>query len=123
MSPYLNGWGSDMYEYKGYVTNVVDGDTVDVHIDLGFHIGFDDRLRLYGIDTAEIFRPRNEAEKEHGYAARDLVERFCVDKPCIIKTYKDKRGKYGRWLADIIVDGKSLVFELKAAGMAKRENY
>jgi micrococcal nuclease len=89
-----------MFDYKAYVTNVVDGDTIDVTIDLGFDILVKQRLRLYGIDTPEI-RTKDLVEKEAGMKAKDFVEKAILLKEVMISTYKDKKGKFGRYLAEI----------------------
>jgi micrococcal nuclease len=113
-----------MYEYKGKVTRVVDGDTVIVTINLGFDIVLDNiKVRLYGIDTPETYRPKCDAEQKHGYAAKQFVVDNILNKNVIIKTHKDKKGKYGRYLADIIFDNKSIVKLLKENGFEKKDNY
>lgn len=87
-----------MYEYRAYVRKVYDGDTITVNIDLGFGIVFhDQKIRLRGIDTPEV---RGE-EREQGLKVRDLVRERIGNKWVTIKTYKDKKGKYGRWIADV----------------------
>ncbi len=85
-----------MYEYRAYVTKVYDGDTITVDIDLGFGVLFkNQKIRLHGINTPEI---RGEF-KEDGKKVRDLVRQRILEKWVTIKTYRDKKGKYGRWLA------------------------
>ena len=54
-----------MYNYKAKVVRVVDGDTVDLKVDLGFHISANERFRIKDIDTPEIWRPSCESELEH----------------------------------------------------------
>jgi len=112
-----------MYEYKGKVINIVDGDTLDVIIHLGFEITKKLRIRLYGIDTPETYRPSCNEEYKEGLKAKQFVKDMVLDKDVIIKTYKDKKGKYGRYLADIIVNDNSLVDSLKENGFEKRESY
>ena len=64
-----------MYEYNATIRYIVDGDTVDVDIDLGFDVWLrNQRIRLYGIDTPEC-RTRNKQEKAHGLLAKDYVEK------------------------------------------------
>jgi len=85
-----------VYEYRAYVTKVYDGDTITVDIDLGFGVLFkNQKIRLHGINTPEI---RGEF-KEDGKKVRDLVRQRILEKWVTIKTYRDKKGKYGRWLA------------------------
>ena len=65
-----------MYEYKATIKKIVDGDTCDVDIDLGFDVWLrDQRIRLHGIDTPEC-RTRNKAEKAHGLLAKAYVQRL-----------------------------------------------
>jgi len=82
----------------------VDGDTVDVDIDLGFGIWVhNERVRLYGIDTPES-RTRDLEEKKAGIYAKQCVETFLpVGSTQTLKTYKDKVGKYGRILGEFVI--------------------
>ena len=98
-----------MYEYSCTVDRVVDGDTIDVILDLGFDIMFRSRVRLYGIDTPES-RTRNKDEKVRGKMAGSFLK-DAVDNgtKVIIETkLKDSRGKYGRVLGNVIVDGVNI---------------
>jgi len=95
----------DDYIRRAKIVRLVDGDTVDVDLDLGMAITTRQRLRLFGINTPEVRGP----EKLAGHAATQhladlLVEFACVDGEwdIIVKTYRDKKGKYGRYLADLI---------------------
>ena len=94
-----------MYEYGCTVTRVVDGDTIDVIIDLGFSILHKCRVRLYGIDTPES-RTRDKDEKVRGKLAgkylKDAIDNG--DKIVLQTKMKDSKGKFGRVLANIIVD-------------------
>lgn len=106
-----------LYFYHGIVTNIYDGDTIRVNIDLGFNTWmFDRKLRLYGIDTPEI---RGE-ERELGLQAKQFVnERIPVGTSIQILTEKDSTGKYGRYLATVFYDGgKNLNEELLLSGNA-----
>ena len=104
-----------MYEYKCKVTRVVDGDTVDIDIDLGFGVWLHkERVRIYGIDTPES-RTRDLEEKKFGLMAKEFVKKFVkgdkrnIKSNIILRTQKyDAKGKFGRILGDIIVDGTSL---------------
>ena len=104
-----------VFEYKAHITKVYDGDTVTADVDLGFSVVLKgQKLRLIGINAPEI----RGAEREKGLLARDRLRELILDKDVIIKTYKDKRGKYGRWLADIQI-GDILVCEtLLSEGLA-----
>ena len=101
-----------MYEYKCTVNKIVDGDTVDVDIDLGFGVVLtDERVRIMGIDTPES-RTRNKIEKLFGLAAKrrlkELLSQQCVLKTEINKDGEDMKGKFGRVLGDVVVDGVNI---------------
>jgi micrococcal nuclease len=93
-----------MYEYIFKPTRVVDGDTVDGNIDLGFGINISKRLRLLGIDTPET-RTRDLEEKKRGFEAKDYLIGL-LDKATKVKivTENDSTGKYGRVLATLYVE-------------------
>jgi len=100
-----------MYEYRARVIKVIDGDTVDVDIDLGFGVWLkDERVRIMGIDTPES-RTRDKVEKKFGLAAKARLKELLGAKP-ILKTQvgkggEDMKGKFGRILGDFITeDGK-----------------
>lgn len=107
-----------MYEYNVIIISVYDGDTVTADIDLGFGVWLrKQKFRLIGIDTPEI-RTRDLDEKKRGYAARDRLRELVLDKHVIVKSHG--KGKYGRWLVDIIDDeGKSINQRLITEGHAK----
>lgn len=86
------------YRYDAIVERVVDADTIDVSVDLGFHTSRAERLRLARIDAWET---RGE-ERPRGLEAKSFVETVCpVGSSIFIQTIKDKTGKYGRFLAEI----------------------
>ena len=91
------------------VIKVVDGDTIDVMLDLGFDIMYKSRVRLFGIDTPES-RTRDVIEKEYGMMSKKyLTDKLKSAKKISIKTYKgEETGKFGRILGDVFVDGKSV---------------
>ena len=98
-----------MYEYfVREVKNVVDGDTIDVLIDLGFDILFESRVRLAGIDTPES-RTTDKAEKVLGLEAKEYLKKQLKDaKSVVIRTEKmDSSEKYGRILGWVYVNGES----------------
>jgi len=96
-----------MYEYRATIVKIIDGDTVDVDIDLGFGIVLsDERVRIAGIDTPES-RTRDLEEKKFGLAAKarvkQLLGKTCVLKTQINKSGEDMKGKFGRILGDFNV--------------------
>ena len=96
-----------MYEYRATIVKVVDGDTVDVDIDLGFGIWLkDERVRIMGIDTPES-RTRDKVEKKFGKAAgarlKSLLGKTAVLKTRVAKDGEDMKGKFGRILGDFEV--------------------
>jgi micrococcal nuclease len=113
-----------MYEYKCKILRVVDGDTVDVDIDLGFGIWMKkERVRMMGIDTPES-RTRDKTEKLFGLAAKQYVkDNMPVGSMQILKTEidksgEDKKGKFGRILGDFLFDDKRLTDMMIESGHA-----
>lgn len=96
----------DEYVRRAKIVRLVDGDTVDVDIDLGMGITTRQRLRLFGINTPEVRGP----EKVAGHAATQhladlLVEfRHPGEWDIVVRTHKDRKGKFGRYLAELIGD-------------------
>ena len=100
----------DPYVYRiKSITKVVDGDTVDADIDLGFDISLTKRIRLAGIDTPES-RTRNQYEKKLGLQSKAwLKERLNFAKDIIIKTeLPDSTEKYGRIIGHLYVNGEEV---------------
>jgi micrococcal nuclease len=91
-----------MYEYQATVLRVIDGDTVELMIDLGLKGFRKEIVRLYGINTPEIHTVKGKLVK---HIVQKKLPTGCKIK---IKTYKDKQGKYGRWLVDVIVNRLNL---------------
>ena len=90
-----------MYEYRCKLKKVVDGDTVDIDIDLGFGVWLHgERIRLYGIDTPES-RTSDKEEKKYGIAAKDFLIKWLEAGDIILKTHKDATGKFGRILGEL----------------------
>ena len=99
-----------MYEYRvKKLTGVVDGDTIDVEIDLGFNVSYAQRVRLAGIDTPES-RTKDKAEKVLGLESKEYLKSKLKDaKLIVIKTEKpDSSEKYGRILGWLYVDGNTI---------------
>ena len=101
-----------MYEYRATIVKIIDGDTVDVDIDLGFNVVLrDERVRIAGIDTPES-RTRDLEEKKFGLAAKERVKELLgktrVLKTQINKSGEDMKGKFGRILGDFnVYDAKT----------------
>ena len=93
-----------MHEYNCTIRRVVDGDTVDVDIDLGFDMWIhNERVRLFGIDTPES-RTRDLEEKKAGLFAKDVVLHYLPEgSKQVLRTHKDKVGKYGRVLGEFVI--------------------
>lgn len=91
-----------MYEYKIVeILKIYDGDTITVTLDLGFGVTKKEIIRLYGIDTPEI----RGVERPEGLVSRDrLVDLIENATNLRVKTFKDKKGKYGRMLGKILCD-------------------
>jgi len=106
-----------VYEYRANLIKVVDGDTVDVDIDLGFGVWLkDERVRIAGIDTPES-RTSDKVEKLFGLAAKKRVQELLAEK-VVLKTFaakdgEDMKGKFGRILGDFYVgNDKKLLTEV-----------
>lgn len=95
-----------MNEYKiKKILKVYDGDTITAEIDLGFGITITEKIRLLYINAPEV----RGTERPQGLISRDwLREKLDTNEDIIIKTEKDKKGKYGRYLGEIYVSGVSL---------------
>ena len=88
----------NLYFYRAKIRSVYDGDTVTADIDLGMNLWLHgEKLRLARIDTPEL----RGQERSAGLVARDYLRGLILDKEVMIETTKDRRGKYGRYLADI----------------------
>ena len=95
-----------MYKYRVDVTRVVDGDTVDVDIDLGFGMVYKkQRVRLYGIDTPES-RTKDLVEKKYGKAAKKFLQEK-IERAEVVTLYSHDKGKFGRILGELFIDGSS----------------
>ncbi len=87
-----------MYEYRAFVRKVYDGDTVTVDIDLGFDVVLkNQKIRLVRINAPEV----RGKERSEGLKSRDALRAKIGNRWIKIRTQKDKKGKYGRWLGEI----------------------
>lgn len=101
------------------VRKVVDGDTLDLELDLGFSISIRQRVRLRGIDTPEI-ASKDAGDRERAKAAREFTAAWCA-RQAEIRAETTKDDKYGRMLAELVGDGDCrLTEDLLAARLAKR---
>ena len=104
------------YEFPAAITYVVDGDTVDARIDIGFKIIYEERIRLLGLDTPESFTS-NKKEKVLGLAAKYRIKELIASanalpkkrgkKDVVLKTSKDGKGKFGRILGEIWINSNT----------------
>ena len=101
-----------MYEYKCKMVRVVEGDTVDVDIDLGFGVWMrKQRIRMYGIDTPES-RTSDKVEKVYGKAATEFLVKWTNAGDLTLKTFKDGKGKFGRILGELWYGGEHNINQL-----------
>jgi micrococcal nuclease len=104
------------YRYRALVMGVVDGDTIDVKIDLGFSTYIETRLRLYGIDTREL-KSKDEGDRILANKAKDYLAMNILGKYVLLESFK--KDKYGRYLAVIhTAEGRNINQELLEQGYA-----
>ena len=105
-----------MYEYRAFVKKVYDGDTITADIDLGFGITMkNQKIRLLNVNAPEV----RGKERPQGLHTKQVVSDFILGKDIKIKTHKDKKGKYGRWLAEVWIDDTCINTWLINEGLAK----
>ena len=105
-----------MYNYNARILSVYDGDGVfHAKVDMGMNLFQRKDIRLFGVDTPEL---RGE-NKKAGIIVRDFVRELILGEDVIIRTQKDKTGKYGRLLASVIIDDVDLAQLLLDKGYAK----
>jgi micrococcal nuclease len=104
---------SDPYLFNCTIVKIIDGDTVDVDVDLGFGCwvrGSSGRIRLFGVDCEES-RTRDLEEKKYGLLAKEFVQEFLpIGSQVLLRTHE--KGKYGRYLGDFKRYDKWLCAEL-----------
>lgn len=107
--------GQFSYLYRAVILDVYDGDSITIDIDLGLRIwARGQKVRLYGVNTPEL---RDERGKE----VRDIVREWLpIGSVVTVMTFKDRTGKYGRWLAEVWPEGweKSVNRRLVSEGLA-----
>jgi micrococcal nuclease len=108
------------YTYRATITGVYDGDTVTADIDLGLSAWIHgEKLRLNRINAPEI----RGAERPDGLVARDWLREKVLGQSVIVQTIKDRKGKYGRYLAEIWLDGQNVNDQMVEAGHAEYKDY
>lgn len=111
-----------MFQYKAVITDVIDGDTFDMDIDLGFHIHIHERVRLLGIDTPEKFG----VEKDLGLIMKQYAIDNFLGKEVIIKSEKvdtaANTDSFGRWLVMVNIDGRDIYDIYNALGVNKKHS-
>jgi len=107
------------YRYKAKIVRIVDGDTLDAIVDLGFSVFIKERLRIANIDAPETYGVKKESlEYKEGMVAKERLIELTEGKDVIVKT--QKKGKYGRYIAEIFLyDGRSVGEILLSEGLAK----
>ena len=114
-----------LYLYKAHVTDVYDADTITVDIDLGFNTWIkDERIRLARIDAPEV----RGKEKVQGKLARDWLREKILGEEILLRTVKskkgaDSKGKYGRYLGEVMLDGVNMNDALVEVGHAEYREY
>lgn len=110
----------DIYVYKANVTKVYDGDTITCDIDCGFGVVLmKQKIRLYGLNAPEV---RGDS-KEQGIVSRDKLRDRILNKEIRLKTIKDKKGKYGRYIATVYLDTENINDWLVENNLAVKADY
>jgi len=109
-----------LYVYKAKVLKVIDGDTLQLDIDLGMCVHFVEHVRLIGINTPETYGVKKDSEEyKAGIKAKEAVISWVEGKDVIIETSKDKKEKYGRYLVKLYFDNICLNDKLISENLAK----
>jgi micrococcal nuclease len=104
-----------MFTYEAFISKVVDGDTVKADIDLGFNVVLKDQVfRLYGINAPE----KKGESKFEGEKSKERLSQLILGRTVKVKTYKDKKEKYGRILVQIFLDEENINELLVQEGLA-----
>ena len=113
-----------MYEYKCKIVKVIDGDTTDVDIDLGFGVWLKkQRIRFYGIDTPES-RTSDKVEKIYGLMAKEVVLSYLpVGSTQTLRTRQDGKVKYGRILGEFLIHDAKTDAQITLNDFMIREHY
>lgn len=108
------------YEYNITIVKLLDADTADVELSLGFDLVLAQRVRVFGINAREV-RSTNQKEKAQGLRDLEAAKIMLpVGLKTVARTHKNGQDKFGRWLAELVtIDGKDFATEMIAAGHAK----
>jgi len=116
-----------MYLYKARVDRIIDGDTFEATLDLGFGISTTQVFRVDDLDTPEIFKPKNEAEKQHGLDALKYAEKLLLfpdNKFHLVIKSKKRPQIYGRFSAVITLpNGDDFAEQMISQGFSKKQQY
>lgn len=106
------------YEYWGKITKIIDADTFDMEVDIGFDTKAFRRFRLIGVDAPEIFGVKKTSDEyKNGIKAKKYVEsRLLVNNWYEVIVYAGRRERFGRWLCEIFIDGVNFNRELIELG-------
>ncbi len=112
-------------EYKAEVLRIIDGDTIEVRIDLGFGIKYKNTLRLLDFDAPETYRPKTAKERKAGKKVTAyLKDRInAVDNKITLRTYRRVYGKYGRILSKIFIHEEDIIQTMINLEMEKHKKY
>ena len=117
-----------LYWYKAKCLRIIDGDTIEVNIDLGLKISLKERIRLYGLNSSEIFGVKmGSPEYLEGMKCKDRVVQLIEGKEIWLNTIKDKQEKYGRYLGIVYFSDNNQLISLNnlllTEGLAKVATY
>ena len=108
-----------IYTYRAKIIGVYDGDTVTALVDLGFGITNKIKVRLKGINTPEL----RGVERAQGIISRDFLREKILNKDIVIETFKDKKGKYGRYIGTLWINDENINELLVEQGLAEKKDY
>jgi len=108
-----------MYEYRAKIISIYDGDSITAEVDLGFNIKITEKFRLSGLNAPEL----KGEERNSGLISRDKLRDKILGKKVVIKTFKDSKEKYGRYIAEIYLEKENINEWLISEGLAERRKY
>jgi len=110
------------YVFNAVVDRVVDGDTFDLVLDLGFGICVKERVRLFGFNAYEssLRDGQNQEEKQKGIEAKNFCKKKLEGRKVVLHSQEFKKGKYGRILGTVYLDGENFTNTLKKKGYERK---